>query len=468
MSTWLTKLAQQYDKMRLENAHDQKILLLDIDGTILDIRYAIYHLLRQYDRQHETDFFQTLNAAHIQSPLNSLPALFKNRRLARKNQRCVLEWVLEHLYNDATIHQYSQPHEGVFALIRWFQMQPNTRVALVTGRPESQRGATLMMLNALGEPHRVSFKNEWLFMQPNGWTSSVAMHKVEAVQQLQTRGFQILAMIDSEPENLAAIDAADSIKPFLLMHSDSLRFSDPQLLPRHATVGHHFDIVSVIKNRDLPRQIQLVWAGIHNRDDMLAYLMSDIEWGEISLYPNPARDCLVLNTASRSSPTTHSSTQELSMDEALHMLKMLDKSVKFKLNVDGRAISHLLELVKQHQFAQHKIWFDLHLDLMGPTWIQQVAAAFPDAIIQTHIGPNLSTLRNPVELKSHLKKAESWGVNRFSLSYCQPGFRHTFIELSDSGFDLDIDGISNRKTFIDAVLLESSSITGDFRTIMGN
>lgn len=468
MSTWLTKLAQQYDKMRLENAHDQKILLLDIDGTILDIRYAIYHLLRQYDRQHETDFFQTLNAAHIQSPLNSLPTLFKNRRLTRKNQRCVSKWVLEQLYNDATIHQYSQPHEGIFALIRWFQMQPNTRVALVSGRPEAQRVATLTMLNALGDLYRVSFKNEWLFMQPDLWASSVAMHKVEVVGQLQKRGFQIVAMIDSEPENLAAIDAAENIKPFLLMHSDTLRFSDPLLLPRHVVIGHEFDLTTLIKNRDLPRQIQLAWAGIHSRNDLVAYLMSDIEWAELNMAFHPAHDKLMLKSTPHGRLSVQNASQEISLDEALHMLKMLDKSVKLKLHIAGRPIMHLLEHLARHQFAQHKIWFDLHLDLVGPSCIQQIAATFPDAIIQTHIGPNLSVQRNPVELKSHLKKAESWGVNRFSLSHCQPGFRHTFIELSNSGFELNIDGITDRLQFIDAILLEPSSISGDFGAIMGN
>ncbi|MCB9148363.1 MAG: HAD family hydrolase [Caldilineaceae bacterium] len=468
MSVWLKKLVDQYDRMRLENAHDQKILLLDIDGTILDIRYAVYHLLRQYDRQHETDFFQNLNPAHIQSPLNSLPVLLKNRRIKRKDQRAVEEWVLEHLYTEVTIHQYCQLQEGIFDLIRWFQMQPNTRVALVTGRPETQRVATLLMLNTLGETYRVSFRTEWLFMRPTAWASSVAMYKVEAVQQLQGRGFQIMAMIDSEPENLAAIDAADEIKPFLLMHTDTLRFSDPLLLPRHASIGHEFNVHALITMRDLPRQVQLVWSGIRGRDDLLAYLMSDIEWVELNIYANPVNDHLLLNIPAARYAGAQPSTQDLNLDDTLNMLKMLDKSVKFKLNIEGRAIMRLLEAIARYQFPQHKICFDLLLDSVGPKGVQQITSAYPDAVLQTHIGPHLSIQRNPVELKSQLKMAESWGVSRFALSYCQQGFRQTFIELSNNGFDLCIDGINNRKKFIDAILLEPSSITGDFHAIMEN
>ena len=40
-------------------------------------------------------------------------------------------------------------------VIRWFQLQPRTRVALNTGRPESMRELTLGSLNALGALFRV-------------------------------------------------------------------------------------------------------------------------------------------------------------------------------------------------------------------------------------------------------------------------------------------------------------------------
>lgn len=462
MSAWLFKLAKQYDKMRLEHATEQKVIILDIDGTILDIRHAVFHMLRQYDQRHGTEFFQNLTPSHLHTAGNAIASFLKKRRIPRKFQKSIMGTILETLYNDVAIHQHNQPHPGIFEIIRWFQMQPSTRVVLISGRCESQRATTLLTLNTLGEPYRVYFKPDMLFMRPNDWAGSVAMYKVEAVHQLQKRGFQVVAMIDSEPENLAAIDAAETIKPIFLMHSETLRFSDPLLLPRQIVSGSQYNIESMVPNHELNTQAQLVWSGIQTHDDLLLYLVSDIEWAQLDIYPGMYREDLALTANKSGGPPLQPPSRQFCLNEALHMLKTIDRSIKFNLHIEGSHIAHLLKLLSRHDFSADKLWFDVHLDMLGPFWIQQITHAFPEAIIQSPIGNHMSLLHSPVEFKSHLNKAEAWGVNRYSLTYCQSNFRNTFLELSKLGVEVNIDGITNRQNFLQATLLEPTSITAAF------
>ena len=121
-----------------------------------------------------------------------------------------------------TVLHMHRAFRGVFPMIRWFQLQPHTDVALVTGRPEALREVTLRSLNGLGELHRVRFSDDLLLMNPRGWDEGVPQAKTEALDRLRRRGHHVFAMIDNEPAVLDALSQAWPGSDLLLLHADTI------------------------------------------------------------------------------------------------------------------------------------------------------------------------------------------------------------------------------------------------------
>ena len=65
MTNWMAKLATHYAQMQRKYPEDQLLIVFDIDGTMLDLRYMMLHVLQAYDRQHGADYFRHLTIAEI-------------------------------------------------------------------------------------------------------------------------------------------------------------------------------------------------------------------------------------------------------------------------------------------------------------------------------------------------------------------------------------------------------------------
>lgn len=70
----MAELAAQYQKMREVYPQDSLMILFDIDGTILDMRYMVLYVLKSYDVRQETHLFQKLEASDIKVHVSPLPA----------------------------------------------------------------------------------------------------------------------------------------------------------------------------------------------------------------------------------------------------------------------------------------------------------------------------------------------------------------------------------------------------------
>ena len=75
----------------------------------------------------------------------------------------VARYFRDHLWDREAVLAASRPFEGVFGVIRWFQLQPWTHVALNTGGPHRMREDTLESLNTIGAAYRVRFDHHLLF-----------------------------------------------------------------------------------------------------------------------------------------------------------------------------------------------------------------------------------------------------------------------------------------------------------------
>ena len=62
---WMAELVSHYEDMTRRYPQDRLMILFDIDGTILDMRYMILFVLKSFDKEHNTRFFRNLKIADL-------------------------------------------------------------------------------------------------------------------------------------------------------------------------------------------------------------------------------------------------------------------------------------------------------------------------------------------------------------------------------------------------------------------
>ena len=56
--SWMAALASHYEDTRHLYHEDRLMILFDIDGTILDMRYMVLFVLKAFDKKHKTPFLR--------------------------------------------------------------------------------------------------------------------------------------------------------------------------------------------------------------------------------------------------------------------------------------------------------------------------------------------------------------------------------------------------------------------------
>ena len=91
MKDWMRVLADHYQQTRESHPRDQLLILFDIDGTVLDMREMILHLLKAYDRAHETHHAIDLKREDIQVHENDITPLLNRMPLLPEEKESNLE-----------------------------------------------------------------------------------------------------------------------------------------------------------------------------------------------------------------------------------------------------------------------------------------------------------------------------------------------------------------------------------------
>jgi phosphoglycolate phosphatase-like HAD superfamily hydrolase len=136
------ELAVHYERMRRAYPDQELCIVFDIDGTILDLRYLVVHALLAYDQAHDTEYFQGLHAEDVRVHEDRIDEFLADLALPAPVRADVSGWYAEHLWSPEAILAANRPYQGVLGVIRWFQLQPATCVALNTGRPERRSGSS--------------------------------------------------------------------------------------------------------------------------------------------------------------------------------------------------------------------------------------------------------------------------------------------------------------------------------------
>ena len=461
--SWMRELASHYEEMRRQYPQERLMILFDIDGTILDMRYMVLQVLQAFDRNHHTHFFAKLRAPDITVHENQVDHLLTELQVPSEKNKQILKWYDHHRWSSEYILNSHRPFSGVLETIRWFQLQPNTFVGLNTGRPETLRGDTLRSLNELGKEYKVQFADELLHMNPAGWEQAVGNAKVAGVRHFQTAGYRVFALIDNEPDNLRAVSKSSVDREILLLHANTIFESKRTRLPSHAVKGKRYDLTELIPEKALPQHIQFVWHGINDEVNLRQFLASDISWGECDVRLDPIGNELILRHDSFAEDPLDSDEEWLSLDLLLDRLSKTGKCVKFDLKAGGTLLDKLLESIQAHGFDDTRLWFNGNVERIQEQGFGKLAKAHPDAVLQCPVDFLVPLICSAAEkAKEILDMFTAWGVNRFSIDWQARNMRTFLHQMDEWGFEVNIYNVPDLKSFLQAVLLIPRSITSDF------
>ncbi len=462
MDNWMTTLARHYDRIRARYPDDELVVFFDIDGTILDMRYMILYLLRKYDHEHDSAFFENLALGDIDLHKNQVDRLLERLHLPQPQRQGVLDWYLTNRWSSTAVLTAHRPFVGVMEVIRWFQIQPKTTVALNSGRPAVIREETLRSLNRLGRQYRVSFSDELLFLNSAGWDEGVEQSKVAGLRHYEKAGFRVFAAVDNEPANLTALADADTANEILMLHADTIFETTRTGLPAGTVGGAEFDITELISEKDLPRKVQLVWHGLNDDINIRQYLASEIEWAEFDVRADPEGRLIVRHDSFEETPVAPDE-EFLLLEDILKRLKKFDKSAKIDLKEAGDVVDRVLALIDAMDLAPETVWLNSHIEVLGEHGFRKLSTAVPGAVIQCRIdflAPLIETL--PEEGLRVLRGLRGWGINRFSVPWGLSTFTRLIETLDRWKFEVNIYNVPDLESFLQAVLQQPRSVTSDF------
>ena len=96
---WMGALANQFDRARQKYPEEPLMIVFDIDGTILDMRYMVRHVLLAYDRAHGSSYFHGLSVEDIRVHENQLDRFLEEWSLPEPKKKGVLQWYLDQRWN---------------------------------------------------------------------------------------------------------------------------------------------------------------------------------------------------------------------------------------------------------------------------------------------------------------------------------------------------------------------------------
>ncbi|MCX6048603.1 MAG: hypothetical protein NT075_26160 [Chloroflexi bacterium] len=461
MIDWMAKLATHYAQMRQKYPDDQLLIVFDIDGTMLDLRHMMLHVLQGYDRAHSTAYFQDLTLNDIDVHEYVIDRLLARFPLPEQAYVEIEQWYRARYWSSETIEVSHYAYPGVMDIIRWFQLQPHTHVALNTGRYEVLRADTLRSLNRLGQAYNVQFRDDQLFMRADEWTEALSIRKIAGIRHFQAQGYRIFAFVENEPANLAAVASLQD-DDILLLHPDTIYLSGLAELPPNVFQGVTYDLTEFLPETALPADLQLIWHGVNDPINLRQFLSSAIEWAEFDVNVDPTGQTLILRHDTFAERPYAEGECWLTLEAALAQARQWNKAVKLDFKVGGDWIEQTLAVVEKYGFANTQLWFNGEVALLDESWIRHLAKTYPGAIVQIPIGFLRQLLSKPTALRSQIESYRTWGINRFSVNWTQPEARQLFAHLTEWGCEVNFYGIPDLAAFLQAVLWQARSLTCDF------
>ncbi|MBI3871536.1 MAG: hypothetical protein HY304_00475 [candidate division Zixibacteria bacterium] len=216
---------------------------------------------------------------------------------------------------------------------------------------------------------------------------------------------------------------------------------------------------------DLPPDIQYVWHGVNDAENLRQFALSPIEWGEIDVRLDADTGMLVAHHDPLINAAGRGAHGLLTVEEFVKTLLPLGKSFKFDLKEGGRTLRALFDLIRRFDIPDGRLWFNSYIE--QDCHIEEfplIRSRYPGAIRQCPIGPLRDRFGEDVkQLRGELAARAAKGMNRFSVAWRGAEDASAITaQLESSGYEVNIYDIPDLAAFLQAVLIKPRSLTADF------
>ena len=121
------------------------------------------------------------------------------------------------------------------------------------------------------------------------------------------------------------------------------------------------------------------------------------------------------------------------------------------------------ETVAGFGFGDEHLWFNGSIQGLGREGFRILRRARPGAIVQTPVDFLVPLLLAAPELaEAVLETLRAWGVTRASLDWRTPGAHDVLGAVERLGWEVNLYGVPDLESFLEAALLLPASVTADF------
>lgn len=242
----------------------------------------------------------------------------------------------------------------------------------------------------------------------------------------------------------------------MLLHADTLFESRRAPIQPRIARGHGYDLTKLIDEERLPRRVQFVWHGVNNAANLRQFLGSAVGWAEVDVQPDPIDREPVLRHGDRPNP-------DLSLEACASAIRDAGRGIKFDLTRGGTLVDRLLRLTRRLAIPDERLWFNGNMEHLRDLGFRKLKQARPEAIIQCPVDFLVPLmLAAPEQARSIVDLLRGWGVNRFSLAWRAPEKIRVVGLLEAWGCDVNVYGVPDLQSFLQAALLLPRSVTSDF------
>ncbi|HKJ94137.1 MAG TPA: HAD family hydrolase [Gammaproteobacteria bacterium] len=446
---WMRALAARYERRRAAEPNRPLLVVFDIDGTILDPRHMLLEMLRAYDDTHATEHAAGLEPHHLNIHESRLGRWLATLDIDPAERDRIRAYHQRYRWSSTALLRAHQPFHGVLEVIRWFQLQPGTDVALNSGRPEALRLDTLRSLNELGRRFRVSFRDELLQMSPYADERRTAAAKVEGIRRLRERGYGIVAVVDNEPDNLAAVIEANPDEDILPLHAATIFRSKRVQSPAGTVRGNTYDITALISARHVPRHIEFIWSELASECALQRFLQSEIRWGEC-----------VVNRGARWRALL--SSGGLPLPYLVETIAARQRRLKITVP-DADMIDEVLRIAAEAGLQRGRLRIAVDLQHAGEAALRVLSRHSTEAEIEV-AAPFLLPLANglPAAAADVVERLKAAGVSRFALPWIPAALPATLDLMDRLDAPAHIGPVANLESFLQASLLSPQSLSSSF------
>jgi hypothetical protein len=445
MIDWMKTLAEHYAECVERFPTDRLLVVFDLEGTIYEERGLACAAAAAFDREHGTGFFEGVSPGEVGDEEGALEELVRSRGLEGAELAGVLAWCEEWRWSAEALVSARRARRGVMEVLRWFQLQPRTSVAVNTSRPESMRQETLASLNRLGEAWRVRFASDLLRMREDGEEDEGAA-KADNLRAWRRRGFRVVAVVDEREEMIARM---------IPTHPSDTLFVKGSAISSTRGGARGYDLERLMGRGEVPERVRLVWNGAARPERLDALARSPVRWGECDVVFDGAFRLIATDLRAPAGERP-----EVPLERVLERALEAGKRMKLDLTRGGVMLDRVSALLRELGWPGDEVWINGEVDRFEREGFEALREAWPEATLQCPVD-FLAPLAfgMPETARAITRSLEGWGVDRLSVDWKTPRGKELVGVLQGWDWSVNVFGVPDTEEFLRAALLLPESLT---------